>query len=227
MWGGAQADLLLTDPPYNVALGKNESVDAARKRHRRTDGVTIQNDDMPDNEFTTFLAKSFTTAKTVMRPGAAFYIWHADNTRKSFVEALERVELEPREILIWNKNSFTLGRQDYQWKHEPCIYGWKDGAAHFWAGGRAQSTVLDFSRPAKSEAHPTMKPIPIFDQLIRNSCPDGGTVLDIFGGSGTTLLACEQNGRTCWMVEIDPRFIQVIIDRWEALTGEKAEKVYG
>ena len=225
--GDAQADLLLTDPPYNVALGSNESVDEARARHRRTDGVTIANDDMSEDAFESFLTKAFSTAKAVMKPGAGFYIWHADNTRTSFVQAAKNIGWVVREILIWNKNHFTLSRQDYHWKHEPCLYGWNEGAAHYWAGGRAQSTMLDFDRPVRSEDHPTMKPIPLFDRLIRNSCPPDGIVFDPFGGSGTTLLACEQNGRTCWMVELDPRFIAVIIRRWEALTGQKAEQICG
>lgn len=215
-------DLLLTDPPYNVALGNNESVDTARARHRRTDGVTISNDDMPEDAFEKFLARAFGTSKKLMRPGAGFYIWHASSTAQSFLSAVSAVGWSCRETLIWNKNHFTLSRQDYHWKHEPCLYGWNEGAPHYWAGGRAQSTVLDFDRPTRSEDHPTMKPIPLFDRLIRNSCPMGGVVYDPFGGSGTTLLACEQNGRTCWMVELDPRFVAVIIRRWEALTGQKA-----
>lgn len=218
-------DLLLTDPPYNVALGSNESVDTARARHRRTDGVTIANDDMPEDSFEEFLARAFGASKKLMRPGAGFYIWHSSSTAQSFLSAVSAVGWSCRETLIWNKNHFTLSRQDYHWKHEPCLYGWNEGASHYWAGGRAQSTVLDFDRPTRSEDHPTMKPIPLFDRLIRNSCPMGGVVYDPFGGSGTTLLACEQNGRTCWMVELDPRFVAVIIRRWEALTGQKAVRL--
>lgn len=213
---GRQADLLLTDPPYNVAYtGKTK------------DALQIENDNMPDAGFVAFLEKAFSAIKPVMAPGAGFYIWHADTTRGAFLNALDKISWTVREILVWNKNAFVLGRQDYHWKHEPCLYGWNNGAAHYWAGGRAQSTVLDFERPARSEDHPTMKPIPLFDRLIRNSCPPDGVVFDPFGGSGTTLLACEQNGRTCWMVELDPRFIAVIIRRWEALTGQKAEQIHG
>ena len=207
--------LLLTDPPYNIDYsGKTK------------DALQIENDSMNDSEFESLLQMSFECAKSLMAPGAGFYIWHADNTRKEFLEAVKAVGWTVREVLVWNKNHFTLGRQDYQWKHEPCLYGWNDGAAHYWAGGRAQSTVLDYDRPIRSEEHPTMKPIQLFDRLIRNSCPQEGIVYDPFGGSGTTLLACEQNGRTCWMVELDPRYVQVIIDRWEKLTGEKAVKIH-
>lgn len=208
------ARLLLTDPPYNIDYsGKTK------------DALRIENDSMNDSEFESLLQMSFEGAKGLMAPGAVFYIWHADNTRKEFLEAVQAVGWTVREVLVWNKNHFTLGRQDYQWKHEPCLYGWNEGAAHYWAGGRAQSTVLDYDRPIRSEEHPTMKPIQLFDRLIRNSCPKGGIVYDPFGGSGTTLLACEQNGRTCWMVELDPRYVQVIIDRWEKMTGLKAEKI--
>lgn len=197
-------------------------MDEARKRHRRTDGVTIKNDDLPPDRFEDFLTRSFSASKKMMQPGAGFYIWYAGNMAEQAMRAARSAGWRIRETLIWNKNHFTLGRQDYQWKHEHCIYGWNDGAPHYWAGGRAQSTVLDFDRPTRSVDHPTMKPIPLFDRLIRNSCPPGGVVYDPFGGSGTTLLACEQNGRTCWMVELDPRFVTVIIRRWEAMTGEKA-----
>lgn len=222
---GGGVNLLITDPPYGVALGSNESVDQARQRHRRTDGKIISNDELSSGDLSNFLQASFSLTKNLLVPGAGFYIWHADNNRKEFIDAVQSVGWAVREILIWNKNHFTLGRQDYQWKHEPCLYGWNDGGPHYWAGGRKQSTVLDFDRPTRSEEHPTMKPIPLFDRLIRNSCPKDGVVYDPFGGSGTTLLACEQNGRTCWMVELDPRYVQVIIDRWEKLTGLKAEKI--
>ena len=182
---------------------------------------------MGEDAFAGFLRAAFGAIKPVMAPGAGFYIWHADTTRGAFLDALKSVEWTVREVLVWNKNAFVLGRQDYHWKHEPCLYGWNDGAAHYWDGGRAQSTVLDFDRPMRNGEHPTMKPIALFDRLIRNSCPKGGVVFDPFCGSGTTLLACEQNGRTCWAVELDPRYVQVIINRWEALTGQKAEKIHG
>lgn len=180
---------------------------------------------MNSSAFSEFLKSAFLLVKPLLSPGAGFYIWHADSSRKEFTDAAQSVGWAVREVLVWNKNHFTLGRQDYQWKHESCLYGWNDGGPHYWAGGRKQSTVLDFDRPNRSEEHPTMKPIPLFDRLIRNSCPKDGVVYDPFGGSGTTLLACEQNGRTCWMVELDPRYVQVIINRWEKLTGQKAQKI--
>ena len=115
-----------------------------------------------------------------------------------------------------------LGRQDYQWQHEPCLYGWKDGAAHLWTSDRKQTTILNYDKPTRNSEHPTMKPIALFDYQIRNNTHENDVVLDLFGGSGTTLIACEQNNRSCRMMEFDPRYVDVIIDRWEKLTGKTA-----
>lgn len=163
---GKKADLLLTDPPYNVALGMGGSVDEARKRHRRTDGLVIMNDKMEDSKFFEFLLKCFTAGKEALKEGGAFYIWHADNEGLNFRSALKQSGLTLRQTLIWNKNCITLGRQDYQWRHEPCLYGWKDGACHNWYGDRKQPTVLDFKKPNRSEDHPTMKPVELFAYQI-------------------------------------------------------------
>ena len=227
LMGGELADLLVTDPPYNVALGMGGSVDEARKRHRRTDGLVIMNDSMEDGEFYQFLYDFYTCAYAVMKPGASFYIWHADNEGLNFRLALKNAGFQLRQTLIWNKKTITLGRQDYQWKHEPCLYGWKDGASHNWYSDRKQSTVIDMNKPAKSELHPTMKPIELFDYQIRNSSQKEDNVLDLFGGSGTTLMACEQNGRKAYTMEFDPRYAQTIIERWEQFTGEKAVLLNG
>lgn len=220
---GEQVDLLLTDPPYNVALGMGGSVDEARKRHRRTDGLVIMNDKMEDSEFLTFLTNCFTVGREALKEGASFYIWHADNEGLNFRMALRDAGLKLRQTLIWNKNSITLGRQDYQWKHEPCLYGWKDGAGHKWFSDRCQATVLDFKRPTRSEEHPTMKPVELFAYQIGNSTKENETVLDLFGGSGTTMIACEQLNRKSYTMELDPKYCDVIINRWETLTGKKAE----
>ena len=133
--------------------------------------------------------------------------------------------LAVRQCLVWAKSAFTLGRQDYHWRHEPCLYGWRDGAAHAWLGDRAQSTVLEFDRPAKNGEHPTMKPVALFEYLVRNSCPEGGVVLDPFAGSGTALVAAETTGRRAALLELDPRYCDVIVRRWEAFTGKAAERV--
>ena len=211
---GSKVDLLITDPPYNVDYsGKTK------------DSLKIGNDNMPDSDFENFLQQSFRNADSVMKPGAAFYIWHSDSNGYIFRKACEEVGWKVRQCLIWNKNSMVLGRQDYQWKHEPCLYGWKDGAAHLWTNDRKQTTVIDFERPQKSERHPTMKPVGLFDYQVRNNTKKDGTVLDIFGGSGTTLIACEQNGRMAYLMEILPSYVDVIIERWENLTGKKVFKL--
>lgn len=160
-----------------------------------------------------------------MKPGAAFYIWHADAQRLNFETACNLVGWKIREVLIWNKDVFTLGRQDYQWKHEPCLYGWNEGSAHVWYSDRKQSTVLEFDRPKRNAEHPTMKPVPLFDYLITNSSKPGDLILDTFGGSGTTIIACEQNNRKAFVMELDPHYCDVIIDRWEEFTGQKAKRI--
>lgn len=209
--GGEQVDMLLTDPPYNVAYeGKTK------------DKLTIKNDKMEDTEFRDFLRKAFETANAVMKPGAVFYIWHADSEGYNFRGACHDIGWQVREVLIWNKNSMVLGRQDYQWKHEPCLYGWKDGASHLWASDRKQTTVIDYKRPTRAEIHPTMKPIGLFDYQIQNNTKGGDAVLDLFNGSGTTIMACEQNGRRAFCMELDPRYVDAAIERWETFTGEKA-----
>ena len=222
-----KADLFLTDPPYNVALGNHDTPETARQRHRRTDGLIIMNDKMSDNDFLDFLTKCFSIAKDNMKDGASFYIWHADNESLTFRQALKNSGLELRQTLIWNKNAITLGRQDYQWKHEPCLYGWKDGASHSWFSDRSQPTVLDFKKPSRSEDHPTMKPIELFAYQIKNSSKVNDIVLDTFGGSGTSIIACEQLNRLCFTMELDPRYCDVIVDRWETFTNQKAELISG
>lgn len=208
----------LTDPPYNVAVQGGNHGDPDR-----TDGLRIENDSMSDSDFLEFLHSAFTTASVFMKPGAAFYIWHADSEGYNFRKACKEAGLQVRECLVWNKNSMVMGRQDYQWKHEPCLYGWKDGS-HKWYSDRKQTTVIDFDRPTKNKDHPTMKPVGLMAYLIQNSSKKGDLVLDTFGGSGSTLIACEQTGRKCYTMELDPKYVDVIVRRWENLTGEKAKK---
>lgn len=208
---GAQADLYLTDPPYNVAyVGKTK------------DALTIWNDKMADGDFRQFLVDAFSAADAVMKQGAAFYIWHADSEGFNFRGACNDIGWKVRQCLIWNKNSMVLGRQDYQWKHEPCLYGWKDGASHNWYSDRSQTTVIDMDKPSRSADHPTMKPVPLFAYQIQCSTKPGDIVYDSFGGSGTTLIACEQLQRKAMIMELDPRYVDVIIKRWETLTGGQA-----
>ena len=211
-----QVDLLLTDPPYGVDYtGKTK------------DALKIKNDASSDESLRDMLADAFAAADSVMKPGAGFYIWHADLKALVFRIACQMAGWEVRQVLIWVKNTMVMGRQDYQWKHEPCLYGWKDGAGHLWASDRKQTTILNFDRPTKNKEHPTMKPVKLFDYQIQNNTKGGDIVLDLFGGSGTTIVACEQNGRCARVMELDPRYVDVIIDRWEKLTGEKAVLLNG
>lgn len=211
-----QVDMLLTDPPYGVDYtGKTR------------DALKIQNDATSDETLRDMLADAFSAANNIMKPGAVFYIWHAILKTSAFESACQMAGWEVRQVLIWVKNTMVMGRQDYQWKHEPCLYGWKDGAGHLWASDRKQTTILNFDRPTKNKEHPTMKPVKLFDYQIQNNTNGGDIVLDLFGGSGTTIVACEQNGRCARVMELDPRYVDVIIDRWEKLTGEKAVLLNG
>ena len=199
--GEVQIDLWLTDPPYNVAYSNSL-------------GQTIENDNMDDAAFRAFLNDSFTQAVKVMKLGASYYIFHADTEGYNFRGACRDVGLKVRQCLIWVKNSLVLGRQPYQWRHEPCLFGWKEGAAHAWYADRSQTTVMEYDKPRKNDLHPTMKPVEILTYLIKNSSQRGEIVLDTFGGSGSTLIACEQTGRVCRMLELDPKYCDVIRRRW-------------
>lgn len=231
---GATMQLLLTDPPYNV------DVTGGTKAR-----LKIEGDKQGEAEFLAFLESSLGHGKAALEPGASFYIWHPDGeSGRHFRNACHTLGLQVRQCLVWVKNSGVLSRQDYHWQHEPCLhgqteldaldcgdiwdsheaclYGWRDGRAHLWCSDRKQTTVLEYDRPTKSEEHPTMKPVRLFGYLIANSTRRGAAVLDLFAGSGTTVIACEQLGRTAYVMEYDPRFVDVIIDRWEKFTGQKA-----
>ena len=208
--GDMKVDLYLTDPPYNVDYtGKTK------------DSLKIVNDKMSSDDFRQFLTDAFAAAQVFMKSGAAFYIWHADSERYNFQGACSDIGWTVRECLVWVKNYMVLGRQDYQHQHEPCLYGWNKGT-HSWYSDRKQTTVLNFDKPTRNGEHPTMKPVALFDYLIKNSSKSGDIVFDSFGGSGTTIIACEQNNRIGYCMELDPRYVDVIVKRWENLTGEKA-----
>ena len=204
-------DMWLTDPPYNVAYeGKTK------------DALTIKNDSMGDDDFRQFLRDCYVAADAVMKPGAAFYIWHADLEGYNFRGAAKDANWKVRQCLIWKKSTLVMGRQDYHWKHEPCLYGWKDGAGHLWASDRKQTTILEFDKPRRNGEHPTMKPVDLFEYCLLNNTKGGDIVLDSFGGSGTTMIACEKNGRVGYLMELDPKYCDVIINRWQTLTGKEA-----
>ena len=213
LMSGMKADLFLTDPPYNVDyVGKTK------------DALKIENDKMTDQEFRDFLLGAFSIAKGSMKSGAAFYIWHADSKGYDFRGACMDVGWQVRQCLIWVKDILVMGRQDYQWQHEPCLYGWNEGASHAWYSDRKQTTLLQFDRPARSKEHPTMKPVPLFGYLIQNSTKSGDIVLDSFCGSGTTVIAAEQLERKAYCIELDEVYCDVIVRRWEEFTGKAAVK---
>lgn len=208
---GQLVDMWLTDPPYNVAYeGKTK------------DALTIQNDSMGDEQFRQFLRDCYVAADAVMKPGAVFYIWHADSEGYNFRGAAQDAGWKVRQCLIWKKSTMVMGRQDYHWKHEPCLYGWKEGAGHLWAADRKQTTILEFDKPSRNGEHPTMKPVALFEYQMLNNTKGGDIVLDSFGGSGTTLIAAEKNGRVARLMELDPKYCDVIVKRWEEFTGKKA-----
>ncbi len=239
-----------TDPPYNVAY--------------ETKAGKIDNDDLEDSQFRQFLLRLFSAAFHVMKPGAAIYVAHADTEGLNFRAAFRDAGFKLSGCLIWRKDSLVLGRSDYQWQHEPILYGWKPGAAHRWFGGRKQTTVTEYSadnsvftrrvdgryeislgdrvllvdgtaqveelipsvilqaKPKRSEGHPTMKPVALIERMLRNNAKKSNTVLDVCGGSGSTLMACDSLGMRARLSELSPGYVDVIVKRWQDFTGKRA-----
>jgi DNA modification methylase len=248
--GGQQMDLCVTDPPYNVDyVGKT------------ADALTIENDSMNLGQFYEFLRDFYKQMLRALKPGGSFYVFYSPGANGlTFREALHAIGGRERQILAWVKNSMVLGHSDYHYKHEPCLYGWKEGAGHYFTKDRTQTTVFENrpdpenmthaelvqlahflldklealpntiireNKPARNALHPTMKPIPLLARLIQNSSRRGEKVIDFFGGSGSTLMACQETGRVCYTMELDPKYADVIIARWEESTGGKAVLMYG
>ncbi len=207
---GKKGNLVLTDPPYNVDFTSSS-------------GLQIQNDKQEDKQFYSFLLSAFKNMADNIAPGASAYVFHADteglNFRKAFIEAGFHLS----GVCIWKKNSLVLGRSPYQWMHEPILFGWLKGGKHRWYTGRAETTVWDYDKPKKNGEHPTMKPIPLLCYPIKNSSQVNGIVVDTFGGSGSTLIACEQIDRICYTMEIDPKYATVIIKRFIQQVGTDEE----
>ena len=243
--GGQEMDLLLTDPPYNVAYEGQK-------------GMTIENDNMAPDEYVEFLSRALRASSGTIKKGGGFYIFYADGFNYEVISAVHAApELQTKQVLIWVKNVIVIGHQDYQWQHEPCIYGWKAGGPHYFCESRCESTVVEDrpdiakmskadlqslcrellnrtpcpttiireDKPLRSDLHPTMKPVKLFARLMANSTRKGEAVLDIFGGSGTTIIAAEQLHRRAYAMELSPRYCDAIISRWEAMTGKKAVKL--
>ena len=203
---GELADMVVTDPPYNVAYeGKTK------------DALTIENDSMSNDDFYNFLYDFYTALTTAVKKGGAIYVWHASSEIINFAKAMVDSGWLLKQQLIWVKSSMVMGRQDYQWKHEPCLYGWLKGGSHNWYSDRKQTTIIEFDRPSRNAEHPTMKPIGLFAYQIENSSKIGDIVIDAFAGSGTTMVACHQLKRKARVIEYDPRYCQVIINRMKTL----------
>lgn len=244
---GTKIDLVVTDPPYFIDYSGGVNADRDK----------ITNDALCGQERYDFLKNTFDNLAANLKAGGCFYIWHSEFARYDFLKALRDAGLEHKQVIIWVKSTATLSRQDYNWKHEPCLYGWKDGAGHYYNNDFTATTAptefkavnkmtdaekteyiklledylsigtttMMYDKPLKSEYHPTTKPVKLIAEQITRSSRIGETVLDLFGGSGTTLLACEELGRKCYMMEYEPKYIDVIIMRWEELTGKKAVKI--
>lgn len=239
---GDQADLLLTDPPYNV-------------NYESESGMKIENDNLGDDDFYNLLIGSFSNMYEIAKEGTPIYIFHADTEAYNFRKAFMNAGFKLSQGLVWVKHSLTIGRQDYQWRHESILYGWKEGAAHRWYGQRNKDTVIEsdidieslskkelvylveqlleslpetvirFDRPTKNDLHPTMKPIGLLGYLIKNSSVEGDLIVDLFGGSGSTLIASEQMNRKCYTMDLDPKYCDAIIKRYIALTEDESIKV--
>ncbi len=239
--GNQHVDMVWTDPPYNVDYeGKTK------------ESLKIDNDSMGDSQFRQFLRDLFTSAFTVTKEGGPIYVAHADTEGVNFRLALQEAGFYLKQVLIWVKSSSVMGRQDYHWQHEPILYGWKPGAAHSWYGERNKKTVIDEEpktkdldknslakeikelrnrlcgtviredKPNASREHPTMKPVELIVSMVRNSSKRGDSVLDLCGGSGSTLIACEKLGRNSRVMELDPHYCDVIIRRWQKFSGQEA-----
>lgn len=252
---GDEADLVITDPPYNVAYG--EKTEFLSKQGIGQGQDKILNDNMDEDAFYRFIFEAYSRAYEAMRPGAAIYVFHAESSGLTFRQAFVDAGLRFSECLVWEKNSFVLGRSDYQWRHEPCLYGWKEGAGHYFINDRTQDTVLleeerdlesmkksdlityigqleEFfkdkttvlyeNKPKRNDVHPTMKPVSLIGRLMKNSSKPQWNVLDLFGGSGSTLMAAEQLSRNAYLMELSEKFCDVIVKRWEEYTGKKAIK---
>lgn len=257
LMGAELMDLIITDPPYNVNY---EEKAAALNVYRPNNNgaMKIENDLMDRDGFYAFLFQAFTNMEAFMRDGAAAYVFHADIEGLTFRKAFGDAGLKLAQVLIWEKNNFVLGRQDYQWRHEPVLYGWKEGAKHYFINDRTQDTVIleddvDFEamkksdliqyikdlkhsyadqttvifekKPMSSALHPTMKPLELIAKFMKNSSKKGWNIGDLFGGSGSTLMAAEQLGRNAYVMEYDEHYASVIIKRWEDFTGQQAVRI--
>ena len=204
---GKKANLILTDPPYGVSF-------------KSSDGLTIQNDSIKGDDFYRFLLQSLTNMVAHLEPGGAAYVFHADTEGLNFRRAFIDAGLHLAGVCIWVKNSLVLGRSDYQWQHEPVLYGFLQNGKHRWYSDRKQTTIWNYDKPKRNENHPTSKPLDLLGYPIQNSSQENAIVLDTFGGSGSTLMACEQLGRICHTMELDEKYASVILRRYAEGSGD-------
>jgi len=217
LMGGCLADMVFTDPPWNVAYGEFKNNPMRYKKR------TILNDSMSTEAFKDFMTDAFSMMGVATKAGAIAYVVMSAQEWGNLMLALDENNFHWSSTIIWNKDHMVLSRKDYHTKYEPIWYGWKDDAPRLHPlKDRKQSDVWDFDRPIRSELHPTMKPVALVARAVTNSSNKGDAVLDLFGGSGTTLMACEQLDRRCFMSELDPKYVDVIIERWEQHTGKEA-----
>lgn len=209
---GQKANLVLTDPPYNVDVEETAG--------------KIMNDNMSDEDFYNFLLSAYRCMHTNLADDGSIYVWHADTEGLNFRKAFKEAGFYLSGCCIWKKNALVLGRSPYQWLHEPCLFGWKQKGKHQWYSDRKQTTVWEYDKPRSSKEHPTMKPIALMSYPIKNSTMTNGIVLDPFLGSGSTLIACCETDRVCRGVELDPKFMDVIVKRFIEWAGGKFEDVY-
>lgn len=212
LMGGERANLIVTDPPYGVSF-------------KSSSGLTIQNDSMKNEEFYTFLLSAFQAMAAVLEKGGAAYVFHADTEGLNFRRAFIDAGFHLAGCCIWVKDSLVLGRSDYQWQHEPILYGFLQNGKHPWYSDRKQTTIWNYAKPKRNENHPTSKPLDLLGYPITNSSRENGIVIDTFGGSGSTMMACEQTGRICRMMELDPKYASVILRRYVEDFGN-ADQVY-
>ena len=206
---GRKANLILTDPPYNVDVEETAG--------------KIKNDNMADEDFYKFLFAAFVNMEQNMEDDASIYVFHADTEGLNFRKAFADAGFKLSGCCIWKKNALVLGRSPYQWQHEPCLFGWKKGGKHQWYSDRKQTTIWEYDRPKASKDHPTMKPIALMAYPVQNSSMMGCVVLNPFLGSGSTLMACEQTGRICYGVELEEKFVDVIVNRYMEMKGSADE----
>jgi DNA modification methylase len=204
---GDLADLVLTDPPYNVD-------------YEGGTGLKIENDKLLADDFRELLYGAYSSASDFSKPGAGIYVFHADSERVNFQTMAENAGWSIRQNLVWVKSALVMGRQDYHWQHEPILYGWLSGAGHKWYGDRKQTTVIEWDKPSRNADHPTMKPVGLIQYLLSNSTQTGDIVLDPFAGSGSTLIACHATARKSRLVELDPKYADVILRRYMEHTGD-------